>query len=86
MLVQDFLQNTAKRLPEKLALVCDGRRLSYLEIDRMANRLANALIAAGVCRGDRVVVYLGNRPEAVAAIFGILKASGVFVCVNRSVP
>lgn len=83
-LVQDFLELSAMRLPDKIALVCDGKRLTYLEIDRMANRLANALRAGGVQRGDRVVIYLPNSIPVVVGIFAALKAGGVFVVVNQS--
>jgi len=82
MLVQDLVQNSAERFPDKTALVCDGQRLTYAEIEARANRLAHALIAHGVQRGDRVVVYLPNSVEAVVAIFAILKAAGTFVVVN----
>ncbi len=82
ILVRDYLEGTAQRLPEKEALICRGDRLRYRQIDGMANRLANALIAGGVQRGDRVAVYLGNRIEAVISIFAIVKASAVFVVVN----
>src|SRR5438876_954601 len=46
MLVQDFLHHSAERWPTKVALVADGQRLTYSQIDEMANRLANRLIAA----------------------------------------
>jgi len=84
MLVQDFLHNNAQRLPEKVALVCDGQRLTYAQIDAMANRLANALIDRGVQRGDRVAIHLNNCVEAVVSIFATLKAGGVFVFVNHT--
>src|SRR5688500_8354003 len=82
MLVQDFLQITAERLPDKVALVCNGQRLTYAELDRMANRLANALRAHGVTRGDRVVVHLDNSVAAVTSIVAVLKASAVCVPVS----
>ncbi|MGD2165534.1 MAG: AMP-binding protein, partial [Anaerolineae bacterium] len=82
MLVQDFLQSSAERFPDKVALVCDGQRLSYAEIEARANRLAHALIDHGVHRGDRVALYLPNSVEAVVAIFSILKAGATFVVVN----
>ncbi|RLC64930.1 MAG: AMP-dependent synthetase [Chloroflexi bacterium] len=82
MLVQDFLQNSAERFPNKTALICDGHRLTYAEIEARANRLAHALIAHGVQRGDRVVIYMPNSVEAAIAIFAILKAAGTFVVVN----
>lgn len=84
MLVQDFLQNSAERLPDKAALICESKRLTYSAIDAMANRLANALINAGVRRGDRVAIYLHNSVEAVVGIFAALKAGAVFVVVNNT--
>src|SRR6266850_1177913 len=84
MLVQEFLEDTAERLADKVALICDGQRLTYGQIDCMANRLANALIAQGVRRGDRVVVVLNNSVEAAVSIFAILKADGVFVVVDST--
>jgi len=82
MLVQDFLQNSAERFPDKVALVCGDRRLTYAEVEAQANQLARALIAHGVERGDRVAIYLPNSVEAAIAVFGILKAAGTFVVVN----
>jgi long-chain acyl-CoA synthetase len=83
-LVQDFLEHSAERLPDKIGLICDGRRLTYAEIDEMANRLANALVDLGICRGDRVGIYLNNSVETVVAIFATLKAGAVFVVINHT--
>jgi amino acid adenylation domain-containing protein len=84
MLVQDTLYQNALRIPDKVALICDGQRLTYADVDAMTNRLANALIEHGVQRGDRVAIYLNNSVEAVAGIFATLKAGGVFVVVNHT--
>ena len=84
MLVQDFLQNSAARTPDKVALVFQERRLTYQEIDAQANRLAQALLDHGVQRGDRVAIYLPNSVEAAVAIFAILKAGGVFSVINHT--
>ncbi|MBI2929400.1 MAG: AMP-binding protein [Verrucomicrobia bacterium] len=84
MMVQDLLQQSAARLPNKTALVCGGQRLTYAEIEAMANRLANALVQHGVRRGDRVALYLPNCVEAVVGIFATLKAGAVFVMVNST--
>jgi amino acid adenylation domain-containing protein len=84
MLVQDFLQQSAARLPDKVALVCGDQRLTYAEIDARANRLARALRACGVGRGDRVAIYLPNCVEAVIGVFATLKAGAVFVMVNAT--
>lgn len=84
MLVQDFLTQSANRLPDKVAVISDSRRITYREIEADANRLANALIEAGVKRGDRVAIYLPNSIPVVAAIFAALKVGGVFVVINAS--
>jgi long-chain acyl-CoA synthetase len=82
MQVESFLELSAARSPEKTALVCNGRRFTYGELEAKANRLARSLIAAGVEREDRVAIYLENSAEAVIAIFAILKAGAVFLVVN----
>jgi long-chain acyl-CoA synthetase len=84
MLVQDTLHHSTERYPDKVALVCDGLRLTYSEIDQAANRLANALIDHGVRRGDRVAIYLPNSVPAVIGIYATLKAGAVFAVVNAT--
>ncbi len=83
-LVQDLLEQSALRLPDKTALVCDGVRISYRELDVMANRCAHALQQLGVGRGDRVGIHLQNSVELVAGLFGTLKAGAVFVPIHPS--
>jgi amino acid adenylation domain-containing protein len=82
MQVESFLELSAARFPDKTALVCNGRRFTYGELETRANRLATSLIAGGVERGDRVAIYLENSAEAVISIFAILKAGAVFLVVN----
>lgn len=81
-LVQDFLSRSASRLPDKVALVCDGRRWTYAELDRATDRLARGLRARGIRRGDRVVLCLPNSADTVLGIFATLKAGGVFVVLS----
>ena len=83
-LVQDLLEQSARALPDKVALVCDGQRLTYAEINQRADRLATALTKRGIQRGDRVVLHLPNSVELVIGIFGALKAGAVFVVVNAT--
>ena len=83
-LVQDFLTRSAARLPGKLALVSDGRRWTYSDLEQTTDALARGLRARGLCRGDRVVLCLPNSVEAVLGVFAILKAGGVFVLLHPS--
>jgi long-chain acyl-CoA synthetase len=85
MLVQQFLERSAHRTPDKCALVVGETRWTYAEVDGAANRLANTMLSEGLDRGDRVVLYLPNCADAVVAIFATLKAGGTFVVVNRGV-
>lgn len=78
MLVHEYLEKNTERFPDKTALIFGQERISYEQINDKANRLANALIDAGLKRGDRVSVFLDNSVENVASIYGILKAGGVF--------
>ena len=82
MRVERFLEDGAAAWPDKLALVCGDRRLSYAEIDERAERVAAGLHRLGVRPRDRVVVHLDNSVEAVIAVFAILKAGAVFAVVN----
>ncbi len=63
-------------------MVCGSRRLTYSEVECICNRLAHALAAEGIDRGDRVAVYLDNSVETVIAIFAALKIGAVFMVVN----
>ena len=73
MLVNHFLENSAARLPNKVALICEDKRLTYQEINDSANQLAAALTEMGVKRQDRVVIFLDNSTESVISLFGILQ-------------
>src|SRR5829696_873529 len=84
MLLHRFLENAAAQWPDRIALVAGGQRLTYHELDAAANRLAHALRNAGVQPGDRVTVLLENSIEAVVAIFGALKAGGVFMPLHSA--
>jgi long-chain acyl-CoA synthetase len=79
VLVHEFLEQSAAGTPSRTAVVADGRRYSYRDIDRAATRLACAFRAGGVHRGDRVAVHLDNGVELLVSIFAALKASAVFV-------
>jgi amino acid adenylation domain-containing protein len=80
--LQDFLRASAARLPEKIALVAREQRLSYGRLAADAERLARALVRRGIGKGDRVLVFCENRPEAVTAFWGILCAGAIAVPVS----
>jgi long-chain acyl-CoA synthetase len=85
MLVHHFLENSACRLSDKVALIFNGKRLTYGEINASADRLAAALAKMGIARQDRVIVFMDNSPESVISIYGILKAGAIFVILNPQI-
>jgi long-chain acyl-CoA synthetase len=81
-LVHHFLEASAGRCPDRVAIVQGGRRPTYADLNRSANRLARLLIQAGVKAGDRVALLSENSVEDVAGFYGILKAGGIAVPLN----
>jgi amino acid adenylation domain-containing protein len=82
MLLHHFLDDTARRLPGKTALSCEGVRYTYRDIDARVDQLARLLNARGVRRGDRVALFLDNGLEMVAGVYATLRIGAVFVPVN----
>ena len=78
-LIHHFLENSAKRFPDKIALIHEDVRASYAEINSKANKQALFLIDQGVAKGDRVVLILENSLEYVISYYGTLKAGTVAV-------
>jgi fatty-acyl-CoA synthase len=78
----DLLARAAFIYPSKVALVHGDRRYTYAELGERAWRLANALRAAGLEKGDRVATLLPNSPAMLEAHFGVPAAGGVLVTVN----
>ena len=75
----EILRRAARRWPQKTALIAGERRLDYGEYDRLANRFANFLIAAGIRPGDRIATVLFNSPEYGVVHFGNARAGSVLV-------
>jgi long-chain acyl-CoA synthetase len=82
MLLHQFFENTAKHLPDKVALVCDDHRYTYFELGKRVEKLAMLLSTRGVNRGDRVAIFLDNSIEMVVGIFAALRIGAVFMPVN----
>lgn len=75
--MQNYLIHTARRLPDKEALVAGKVRWTYAELAQRSGVFAAQLQALGVQRGDRVLVCLGNVPEMVIAFWAVLRIGAV---------
>lgn len=81
-----FLYEVTGRWPEREALVFEGQRWTYRDLREGAERVAAALVAGGTARFSRVGILMGNRPEAVASLFGAALAGAVAVPIPTFSP
>ena len=84
MLLGDIVRQNAMKFPNKTALIYGDTRLTYLELNNQANRLANALLDIGMTKGDRVAVLADNCPEYVVTYFACAKSGLIIVPVNTT--
>jgi long-chain acyl-CoA synthetase len=77
-----LLEQSAKRNPGKLALIFDDYKLRYAEVNGAANKIANALVAMGIRKGDKVAMMLPNTPHFPICYNAILKAGATVVPLN----
>lgn len=82
MLTGDMLRRSAERFPNKPAILWEDQSLSYSELDRAANRFANALLAAGVRKGEKVGIVCRNRIEYPVVFFGAARSGAVLVNIS----
>jgi len=77
------LEATAKRFPDKAAVIYYGTTLTYGAFKRDVDALAGFLQQrAGVKRGDRVLLFMQNSPQFIVAFYAILRADAMVVPVN----
>ncbi|MCX8066125.1 MAG: long-chain fatty acid--CoA ligase [Candidatus Hydrogenedentes bacterium] len=77
-----FVEETARRYPEVLAVIYEDYKFTYSELNKLSNRVANILKSKGIGRGDKVAVMIPNLPYFPMVYYGVLKAGGVVVPVN----
>jgi long-chain acyl-CoA synthetase len=77
-----LLEDGAVAHPDRTAVVLGETRLSYGQLDGLANQVANALAARGIGPGDKVALTSPNTPYFTIVYFGILKAGAVVVPLN----
>jgi fatty-acyl-CoA synthase len=80
--IADLIDEQAGRYPDREAIVGSGQRYTYRELRAEVRRLARALHALGVRRGDKVAILMGNRAEWLIADFAITLLGAVMVGVN----
>ncbi len=78
----NLLEVSAQKYPDNTAIVFQGNKISYRELNAATDAIAAALAASGFKKGDRAVVYTPNLPQFIMSYFGILKAGGIVIATN----
>ena len=82
MKTEVVLRAFAQRTPDKEALICGAERITYAQLERRTNRIANALAAHGIVEGDRIVLLLDNGIAWVEICLGAIKCGALVVPVS----
>ncbi|GMQ79305.1 MAG: long-chain fatty acid--CoA ligase [Anaerolineae bacterium] len=77
-----WLEKAAEEYPKQTAIIFQGRRINYQDLNELADAIAAALAANGFNKGDRAVIYMANTPQFIASYYGILKAGGIVIATN----
>ena len=77
-----FLEDSAREVPERTAVVSGKTRLSYAQLQAATNQVAHGLVEIGIGKGDKVALSCPNISSFVIAYYGILKAGAVVVPLN----
>ncbi|MGH3298826.1 MAG: acyl-CoA synthetase [Trebonia sp.] len=78
----DLFEHAADAFPERVALICGDRQVTYRQLEDEANRLAHHLAANGVGPGAHVGLYARNSVEAVETLLAIIKQRAVAININ----
>ncbi|MFJ7181904.1 amino acid adenylation domain-containing protein [Streptomyces massasporeus] len=82
----ELFEDQADRTPDAIALVADERRLTFAELNTLADRLAHRLRSEGVGPEERVALFLERGVDLVVAVLATLKAGGVYVPLDPADP
>lgn len=82
MNIGDWIRKWAEVSPQKVAVIDDGRKYSYEELNQKCNRVANFIHKKGITKGDRVAVLLYNCHEYLEIYFALAKVGAILVPLN----
>jgi len=80
--VGDIARHHARTRPDRIAIHFEGQRITFAELDRRANQVANGLISEGLRPQARIAFLSKNVPAFFELWFGAVKADVVLVPVN----
>lgn len=85
-MLQQMFERIVDSMPDHIAVICEAKEYSYLDLDKYANRIAHYLLLKGVLARDRVGILLKRSIETYAAIIAVLKLGATYVPLDTSFP
>lgn len=82
LFLSKILKDRALSIPDKEAIICGNKRISYSELDKLSDKLAAFFLLQGITAGDKVGIFTNKDIEEVIVIFAALKIGAVFVHIN----
>ena len=84
--INKIFENVASQNPDKTILYAEDGELTCDELNRKANRIANALIKKGVELEDRIMFMMRRNSDLIAAVLGIVKSGAAFIPIDPNYP
>lgn len=84
--VHELFEEQAAKAPGKTAVIASDQTLTYDQLDKLSNRIANALIEKGIQKGDIVAFALPRKSYLVATMLGILKSGAAYMPIDPNYP
>src|SRR5712672_2071922 len=84
--IHELIERQAEESREAIALICQGKQLTYSELNARANRLASELYKLGVGPETLVGICVGRSVEMVIGLLAILKSGGAYVPLDPTYP
>ena len=84
--IKDIFENITSENPNKTILIAEDSELTYDELNKKANRIANSLIKRGVNIEDKIMFMMRRNSDLIAAVLGIVKAGAAFIPIDPNYP
>ena len=85
-LINKIFENAVSENPDKVILYAEDGEFTYSQLNKKANRIANALLKRGLEVEDRVMIMMRRNSDLIASALGIVKAGGAFIPIDPNYP
>lgn len=84
--IPHYFEKQVLNNPQKIAVVFEGKQLTYEELNNSANKLAHYLRNQGISVGDHVGICIGRSIDLIIAVIGVIKAGAAYVPIDTELP